>query len=225
MKFIPIGLQCSVPEGLKNAGLRTCSYALDWLWSPSKTSLSILSLLFTDGINATVDYMTTNYKYYIYLGNEHYIPSDKITESQMNSNTGLGITHFTINDEYKIKLAERLERIRTDILSNETITLIYADAANPQLNYHINDICYGLPATDDLIQLYELLYKYNKNINILYFCWNEHVENNSILTYISYDYQPHWIDVANIITKYMIYKYGEQNNIILNEITHEIIFD
>jgi hypothetical protein len=34
------------------------------------------------------------------MGNEHYKSSGSKTECQMNKN-GLGITHFTINAEYK----------------------------------------------------------------------------------------------------------------------------
>ena len=40
--------------------------------------------------------MTSDYTYYRYLGNEHYISVDNVTESQMNNITGLGNTHFTI---------------------------------------------------------------------------------------------------------------------------------
>lgn len=31
MKIIPLGLQCSVPEGIKRANLREYSYPFDWL--------------------------------------------------------------------------------------------------------------------------------------------------------------------------------------------------
>jgi hypothetical protein len=45
MKVIPLGLQCSVPEGIKRANLREYSYPFDWLWSPSKTTYNILNIL------------------------------------------------------------------------------------------------------------------------------------------------------------------------------------
>ena len=41
MKVITLGLQCSVPEGIKRAKLREYSYPFDWLWSPSKTTYNI----------------------------------------------------------------------------------------------------------------------------------------------------------------------------------------
>ena len=44
MKVIPLGLHCSVPEGIKRANMREYSYPIDWLWSPSKTTYNILSL-------------------------------------------------------------------------------------------------------------------------------------------------------------------------------------
>lgn len=64
---------------------------------------------------------------------------DKITQYQMNKNSGLGIIHFTINDEFKGKLKIRLERLLNDIKSGEKIIFIYADAANKLLNYHLDE--------------------------------------------------------------------------------------
>jgi len=164
MKVIPLGLQCSVPEGIKRANFREYSYPFDWLWSPSKTTYNILRILINDGIEKTLEYMTTGYTYYRYLGNEHYISVDNITESQMNKNTGLGNTHFTINNEYKNKLKTRLERLLNDIKSNENILFVYADAANPYLNYHLDEIEYGVDATEHLLKIYELIYPVNNNI-------------------------------------------------------------
>ena len=45
MKVIPVGLQCSVPQGIKAANFREYSYPFDWLWSPSKTTYNILKIL------------------------------------------------------------------------------------------------------------------------------------------------------------------------------------
>ena len=128
MKIIPLGLQCSVPKGIKNANMRETSYPFDWNWTPSKTTYNILKILINEGIDNAIQYMTTGYSYYKYLGNEHYISVNNITECQMNKNTGLGITHFIINNEYKIKLRSRLEKLLQDIKSNEFILFIYADA-------------------------------------------------------------------------------------------------
>jgi hypothetical protein len=107
MKVIPLGLQCSVPEGIRRAGLREYSYPFDWLWTPSKTTYTILYILINEGIEKALEYMTTEYTYYTYLENEHYISTNAITHSQMNKHSGLGITHFIINNEYKCKLKIR----------------------------------------------------------------------------------------------------------------------
>ena len=68
MKVIPLGLQCSVPEGIKRANMREYSYPFDWLWTPSKTTYNILNILINDGIENAVEYMTTGYTYYRWLG-------------------------------------------------------------------------------------------------------------------------------------------------------------
>jgi len=140
MKVIPLGLQCSVPEGIKLANLREYSYPFDWLWCPSKTTYTILNILINDGVQNAVEYMTTGYTYYTYLGNERYVSADSITISQMNRNSGLGITHFTINDDYRNKLTRRLERLLTDIRSDDQIVFVYADASCPSQNYQLDDV-------------------------------------------------------------------------------------
>jgi hypothetical protein len=204
MKYIPLGLQCSVPEGIKRANLRYYSYPFDWLWCPSKTTYNILYVLLNEGIEKAIEYMTTGYTYYKYLGNEHYIHVDNITESQMNNNTGLGITHFTINNEYKSKLKIRLERLLSDIISLENILFIYADAANKYLNYHLDNIEYGVNATEYLLKIYELIYPINNNIKIIYFCWNERKEASNIIEYIPYDFKYHWGEISELIKIYLI---------------------
>lgn len=204
MKIIPLGLQCSVPEAIKRANLREYSYPFDWLWTPSKTTYNILHILLNNSIENAIEYMTSGYTYYKYLENEHYISVDNITESQMNKITGLGNTHFTINHEYKNKLRIRLERLLRDIKSNEKIIFIYADAANNYLNYHLDEIEYGVDATEYLLKIYELIYPINNNIKFVYFCWNERKGINNRIEYISYDYKNNSDEVSELIKNYLI---------------------
>lgn len=204
MKVIPLGLQCSVPEGIKRAKMREYSYPFDWLWSPSKTTYTILSIVLRDGIDHAVEYMTTGYSYYKFLGNEHYRSVAHVTESQMNKESGLGITHFTINNEYKAKLRIRLERFLRDVRSGEQIVFVYADAANAYLNYHLDDIVYGVDATEYLLRIHELMYPLNPNIQIVYFCWQQRRRENGIIEYVPYDFKKHWYDVSDVIKTYLI---------------------
>ena len=185
--------------------MREYSYPFDWLWSPSKTTYNILSILINEGVENALEYMTTGYTYYRYVGNEHYISVDIITESQMNNNSGLGNTHFTINDEYKIKLKRRLERLLTDIKSDEHILFAYADAANPDLNYHLDEIEYGVDATEYLLKIYELIFPVNTNIGIVYFCWNERKRENELIEYVSFDFKDNWGEVSEVIKHYLIH--------------------
>jgi hypothetical protein len=203
MKVIPLGLQCSVPGGIKRANLREYSYPFDWLWTPSKTTYNILNILINDGIEKALEYMTTGYTYYIYLGNEHYLSVDNITENQMNKISGLGNSHFLINDEYKNKLRIRLERLLIDIKSSENILFVYADAANSYLNYHLDEIEYGLDATEYLLKIYDLIYPLNNNIKIIYFCWTERKKENNLIEYISYDFKNTLDEITELIKIYL----------------------
>lgn len=203
MKIIPLGLQCTVPEAIKQANMREYSYPFDWLWTPSKTTYNILDILINNGIENAIEYMTTGFTYYKYLNNEHYISVDHVTECQMNKTTGLGITHFTINDEYKNKLRIRLGRLLSDLKSNEHILLIYADAANMYLNYHLDEIEYGLDATEYLLKIYDLIVGINKNIKIVYFCFKHRVNNNDKIEYISYNFKNHWSELSPLIKTYL----------------------
>jgi hypothetical protein len=204
MKVIPLGLQCSVPEGIKRANLREYSYPFDWLWCPSKTTYDILNVLINNGIDAAVNYMTTGYTYFKYLNNEHFVSVDYMTESQMNKNTGLGNTHFTINDEYKNKLRIRLERLLRDIKSTEKIIFVYADSANSYFNYYLDNIEYGVDATDYLLKINNLIYPINNNIKIVYFCWNERKCDNNVIEYIPYNFKNNWFEVSDVIKNYLI---------------------
>jgi hypothetical protein len=123
----------------------------------------------------------------------------------MNVNTGLGNTHFTINNDYKNKLRIRFERLLRDIKSNENILFIYADAANSYLNYHLDEIEYGVDATEYLLKIYDLIYPLNNNIKIVYFCWIEREKQNGggIIEYISYDFKDSWYDVSDLIQNYL----------------------
>jgi len=206
MKVIPLGLQCSVPHGIKLANLREYSYPLDWLWTPSKATYYILDILIHDSIEKAVEYMTTDYTYYRYLGNQQYASADTTTECQMNNTSGLGNTHFTINNEYKNKLRTRFERLWRDIKSNEKIIFIYADAASPEQNYHLDGIEYGVDATEYLEKIYELLYPLNNNIKIVYFCWNEREKeekNARGIEYVAFDFKKDWFGVSEIIKNYL----------------------
>jgi len=207
MIFIPIGLHCSVPEGIRRANLREKAYPFDWSWCPANTTYNILNILINDNIDKCIEYMTNGYEYYKYLGNEHYIKIDYISECQMNKNTGLGITHYNINDEFKNKCKIRFERLLEDIVKNDAI-LIYADGPNKYLNYYLDEIEYGIDATDYLLKIYDLIYPINNNIKILYFCWNERVKtNNNKITYISFDFQENWSKVSDIIKDYLLNNY------------------
>ena len=203
MKLIPLGLQCSVPRGIYLANMRSCSYPVDWLWSPSKTTYNILSILIDNGVEKALEYMTSGHTYYQYLGNERYISVNYNTESQMNANTGLGNTHYIIDNEYKSKVRRRLTRLLNDVKSNENIVFIYADAANPDANYYLDDIEYGLDATEYLLKIHDLIYPINNNIKILYFCWNERKKENGIIEYIPFDFVHGWFDVSEIIKDHL----------------------
>jgi len=108
MKFIPVGLQCSVPEALKRLNLREYSYPFDWLFSPSKTTYECLNILINEGTDKAIEYMTTGFKYYQWQGNEHFDSVNEITKYQINKETGGGNTNFPINNEYKNKLRKRI---------------------------------------------------------------------------------------------------------------------
>jgi hypothetical protein len=206
MKFIPLGLQCSVPDAIRAAGLCEYSYPFDWLWCPSKTTFHILHILIHENIEKAIEYMTGEYSYYEWLGNEHYTSVDYVTTCQLNRTSGLGNTHFEINADYKNKLRERLERLMRDIYSSEPIVFLYTDSANPELNYHIDEIEYGLDATEYLLKIHDLISSLHPNIQIIYFCWNERKRGNGengAIEYVSYDYKNNWFEVSAFIKHYL----------------------
>jgi len=203
MKYIPLGLQCSVPNGIHKANMREYSYLFDWLWCPAQTSYNILELLINSGIDSTINYMCSGWSYYKYLENEHYLSIKYKSTCQMNKNTGLGITRFEINPDFKSKIKRRTERLLLDLKSNDKLIFIYADAANPNNNYHLDGVQYGVDATLHLIKIYKLLYKINNNIAIIYFCWPSRSKNVNFINYVEFNHKDHWCDVGDLICDYI----------------------
>jgi hypothetical protein len=187
MIFIPIGTQCHVADSLKRAGLRVSSYPFDYIFSPSKSTYNIFYILINVGVDAAIEYMTTGYSYYKAIGNEHFVETDEITTVLLNKNTGVGIVHDDINDEYKAKLKRRFTRLLTLILTNEQLCLCYADSNGRDYVYRIDGEDYTLDATDDLLALHDLLYHHNPNIDIYYFAWPERKRDNDIIKYVDFE--------------------------------------
>jgi hypothetical protein len=211
MKYIPLGLQCSVPDGIRRAQKREYAYPFDWLWTPSETTYHILKILFSDhldnedvAIDNAIEYMTTGYSYYKYLENEHYESTDGITESQINKDTGLGTTHYTIDEKYKVQLKRRLERLVNDIKSGEDIMFIYADAASDTKNYTLDNVEYGVDATEYLLKIYELIHKVNTKIQIVYFCWESRRKRDGKIKYVPYHFQKGWYQVGTLVKNYLL---------------------
>jgi len=119
------------------------------------------------------------------------------------STSGLGCTHFTMNEEFKTKLKGRLTRLRQDITSGESLLFVYADAASPTMKYHLDDVEYGLDATEHLLKIYELINPLNSRIQVVYFCWNERVGTNGIIEYVPFDFKPDWHHVSYLIQCYL----------------------
>ena len=71
MKYISIGLQCSVTNAIRDANLREYGYPFDWSFSPSKTTYNILNILINDSIENTIEYIINDYSYYILENNEN----------------------------------------------------------------------------------------------------------------------------------------------------------
>jgi hypothetical protein len=208
MKFISLGLHCSVPEALHITNLRNKSYPFDWILSPSKTTYEIIRLLLKEGINKAVYYMTSNYQYYNSIKKEEYVITDEITEYQINKETGLGITFFKIDDDYKMVLKIRLERLLNDILSSDKLVFIYADCPSKKFNYTIDNKELGLDATIDLEKIYDLIHEYHSNIEIVYYCWKEREKQNKKIKHISFEDKHNWYEVSRLIAQYLIKTYG-----------------
>jgi hypothetical protein len=204
MKYISIGLQCSVTNAIRDANLREYGYPFDWSFSPSKTTYNILNILINDSIENTIEYIINDYSYYILENKEFYRSVNYITNNKINKNTGLGIVHYDINDNYINSLKRRFQRLLNDIKSNENLTFIYSDAASPDTNYYLDGIEYGLDATEYLLKIYHLLFPINNNIKILYFCWNNRKKENNIIEYIPFEYKNSWEEVTGIITNYLV---------------------
>jgi len=204
MKFITLGLQCSATLAL---GPRFGNYNIprgpfDWAWCPSKTALAVIRILLSESVEAAVTYMTTGFSYYAWSPTsfENFSSCNEVTRFQMNKATGLGIVHYTINEEFKETLRRRLRRLLDDIRSDERLILLYADAVKPLYNYKLDGIEYGLDATDDLLKIYDLIAAINPAVEIRYFCWESRArESDERIVYVPFKADNYIEEVANVV--------------------------
>jgi len=209
MKVIPLGLDRSVSTTLRKLSLIEYSYPFTWLLCPSKTTYEIFKMIVDNGLKNNnnenvVQYMTSGLKSYNDNGNNHFTSVNNYTGYQMNPETGLGYIDTPISDRYIYKLRLMLNRLVKDIKMDNNLLLIYADAPNPDLNYYLDDVEYGVDATDDLLQIYDLIHPVNNNIKIVYFCWNERKRDNDNIEYVPFNYKENWNELSELIENYII---------------------
>jgi hypothetical protein len=204
VKFISLGLQCIVPQGIILAKHHEYDYPLDWNFSPSKTTYNILYHLLHHGVDSAFEYMTTGNSCFRNIGRGRFAFFNEPSTTFTNIDTGLTIVNFTMVDDCIDTLKKQLIKFRSDITSLHRIIFIYSDAVNPASNYHINDIEYGVDATEYLIKIYHLVFPFNNNIKILYFCWNErHGKPCHEIEYIPFDNKTYLSEVSEIIRNHI----------------------
>ena len=210
MNFISIGIHCVVADAIKMANKRIHSFPFDYMWCPAKTTLNILEYLINKTSDDALNYMITGYSYYTYEKPEYFKSVNYPTKDKMNKTTGLGIVHYDIDDNFKNTFLRRLNRLLTCIKSNSKIILIFSDATNKELNYHLDDIEYGIDATESLEKIYDLLSPLNSNIEILYFCWLEREKKSEKIKHIPFvsykENEPNGI--REIIKNYILKNYN-----------------
>ena len=119
-----------------------------------------------------------------------------------------------MNNAYKQNLKINLERFLIDIYSDEDeaddVLFIYADAPNPAFNYYLDNVNYGLDATEYLLKIHDLISinKINNN-KILYFCWKERekhidIDSDNKIKYIPFSFKNNWDELNEFIQNCLI---------------------
>ena len=149
--------------------------------------------------------MWSGWTYHQWQGpSENFLPVNMVARAKINTTTGLGITHYNLNDEYRQKLKRRFERFLEDIQNKEDqVILIYSDCAAPDQNYSISSVPMGLDASSDLEEIYQLLRSKNDKIKVWYFCWPERYKQSNNVEHIVFQHQNGWANVLKIISKHI----------------------
>ena len=209
-KYISLGIHCCVPAAINDAGLCEYLYPFDWHYTPIQTSYSILKILFTDGIESAIEYMTSGHKCYTQSTyTEEFFLADFTTNIQINPTTGLALVHYKINEEFKETLRRRFTRLLADIKSENKIKFIYSDTPSPNYNYIIDRHEYGIDATPYLEKIYDLIYPHNSNIDITYFCWPQRERIHDTIRYCTFttvgiNGLGHRANLTDIIKKHLL---------------------
>lgn len=206
-----IGLQCSVPEGIKQAGLRMQSLPFDWHWSPAKCTHALIDTLLRSGARAATEAVVGGCSRFRYNGDESYTSaSDAETEvSLINPVTGWGNSHYQTLpvEEYVEQKTRRFQRLLEALRAPRVRkVLLYADACCPGRNYRIDGVDHGAPASDELVQLRRTLERHGvSNVTIYYYCWHAHVvpRNEPDVIHVPFHHCGHWMQVTDVIRDHL----------------------
>ena len=207
MIYIPIGIQCSVPDALKEAGVREKAYPFDYHFSPARFSLTIIRLLLNHDIDAARELMTTSRDRVTarLTTQEHHVTvaDDENSECHINLKTGFGVVHHRVHDnqEFDDMMRRRILRLHEALTGTTPVTLIYADAASLATNYTLDGIDFGTDATDVLLEMAELVKERCHDVQIVYACWKDRHRDNpdAKITVWPFEQMSHWRDVKTHI--------------------------
>ena len=207
VKLIPIGLQCSVSEAIRAAGVRAEAYPFDWLFCPASTSLAVFRVLLASGVDAAAALMVdgTGESRYRAIGNERFVRSETPSyEYFINAATGLGVTHYAADTPaFADMIKRRLRRLLDALAGPEPLMFMYADAASEADNYEVDGTVLGLDATDTLVELAELLSAsplVAAPFKVVYYCWRSRFVSADVgggkLAFCPFEPMASWVDVS-----------------------------
>lgn len=184
--FIPIGLQCSVPDALVNLGVREYSYPFDWLWSPARSTRDVLRCLVVYGVDATVQHMTVGsvpcqpasddgaYRTITTATSATVTTTSgdqKKHTCYMNARAGLCFPHFSVDAEYQDKLRRRLERMFDDLRDpSRRVVLVYADGSTEHTVLSMDGVRFGAEDPAPFLRdILHLVHSVNAHTRIIQF--------------------------------------------------------
>ena len=179
--YIPLGIQCLTPKILKKNNLRKNSYPFDWILSNPYFVYKMLYLLLEEGmgINKIVrEHFFRNDRKCWLDRKEHYTFREN-GAAICNQLYNIVFPHDQYNEETINKYIRRFTRLKKNILdTSHKIQFIYISQSSLNSgNFTINGKEVVENVYENMNNIYMLVKKYNKNINIMLF---DSIQNENI---------------------------------------------
>jgi len=210
--YIPIGMQCSAAQILKNMGKRDVSLPFDWILSHPKFILECIKAIYQLPDDQLLDFfldLDNQEISSIPVGKcEHYFTVQVTPKNIYNRKHKVTFPHQ--GDDYSqpfiTTFQRRIARLKTILLEGiSPIRFFYVSPPNPRDHYSINGEILTANVTPDLNQLCEFLLPRRPHFRLAYLdCLGETTATHDLIDKIPFQEMDFHLNLSNTAPEHLL---------------------